>query len=293
MPKSIFISYRRDDSSGAALHLFEMLKMRFGERNVFMDIEGIGLGHDFVEVLDTQLSRSSVVLSVIGPGWLDARDAAGRRRLTDEHDHLRKEIATAFGRSIPVVPVLVDGAGMPPATELPPELRPLSTRQAIEISHTRFKSDVNRLCDALQRDYVTRAPVSRSVAAVLAAALLAMGCLIWARTGGRAALEEAASPCPQSATLKDSVINTDCLLKPPDEYLTYAPAVKAPVITGIPVPEAEGDVTKYATEHDGLVAPTVPAADAPALENGVEAESGLSEPTADPPVNGSGLDGAN
>ena len=46
---SIFISYRREDTFFKADRLFDDLSQRFGQDNVFRDIDSIAPGEDFVE----------------------------------------------------------------------------------------------------------------------------------------------------------------------------------------------------------------------------------------------------
>jgi len=58
---------------------------------------------------------------------------------------VRLEIATALKRNIRVIPVLVDDASMPRASDLPDDLRSLVRRNAVEVSHTRFNADSERL----------------------------------------------------------------------------------------------------------------------------------------------------
>jgi hypothetical protein len=115
---SVFISYRRQESSGLAGRLFDRLAARFGEDRVFMDIDRIELGVDFAEVIAQEVSTCAVLLAVIGPHWLDAADAAGRRRLEDPDDIVRLEIQAALDRDIRVIPILVDGATMPRPQQL-------------------------------------------------------------------------------------------------------------------------------------------------------------------------------
>ena len=121
----IFISYRREDSSGHAGRLFDGIRDRFGDESVFMDVTDIRPGDDFVTALDAALALCGVVLVVIGPQWLMCTDASGRRRLDDPGDHLRIEIAHALHGKARVIPVLVRGARMPAEHELPDDLKAL------------------------------------------------------------------------------------------------------------------------------------------------------------------------
>lgn len=164
----IFISYRRDDSAGYAGRLYDRLVPRFGAARVFMDVEGIEPGADFVTAIEEAVGSCRVLVVIIGDEWLSTQDAAGRRRLDDPHDFIRLETVTALTRGIRVVPVLVGGALMPRAEDLPEDLKPLARRQAIEISHKQWEATTDELIQALEGmlgpdEASTRAP--RPVAA--------------------------------------------------------------------------------------------------------------------------------
>ena len=106
----IFISYRRGDTSATAGRLFDRLEGRFGVGSVFMDVDTIEPGLDFVEVIGGAVGSCDVLLALIGARWLGAVDEHGRRRLDDPDDFVVLEITTALERGIRVIPVLVDGA---------------------------------------------------------------------------------------------------------------------------------------------------------------------------------------
>src|SRR5262245_2095598 len=149
MPPRIFISYRRDDAAGDAGRLADHLHRRFGKDRVFLDIDTIDPGTDFVRVLHDSLQETAAVLVVIGPRWTSVRNADGSPRLESASDFVRLEVEAALGRSIPVVPVLVQGAKMPDAKDLPSSLATLVTRQAATLDHAEFHDDAERLCDRL------------------------------------------------------------------------------------------------------------------------------------------------
>jgi hypothetical protein len=145
----IFLSYRRDDSTSATGRLADALEAHFGDDRVFRDRE-IGAGDNFVEAIRRSVESSTVVLVVVGRRWLAAGDTAGRRRLDDADDFVRLEIELALAAHVAVVPVLVEGATMPSAAELPPSLAEFSRCQAVELSDTRWRYDVDRLVEMLQ-----------------------------------------------------------------------------------------------------------------------------------------------
>lgn len=146
----VFISYRRSDSRADAGRLYDRLAARLGPDRVFMDIDDIGPGQNFREVLRSTLGSSRALLVLIGPGWLDAVDGEGERRLPQRDDVVRLEVATALERAIPVIPVLLNRAAMPAGDRLPEELRPLADRQALELSDSRFHQDAARLIAVLE-----------------------------------------------------------------------------------------------------------------------------------------------
>jgi hypothetical protein len=152
---SIFISYRRDDSEGQAGRLYDDLVAVFGSDSVFMDVAAIQPGRDFRTAIDQSLSSCGVFLSLIGKTWVTAADASGRRRLDDPADFVRIETAAVLRRDIPVIPVLVQGATAPKPDQLPDDLKNLAYRNAMELTHPRWESDVQLLIQAV-RPYVSR-----------------------------------------------------------------------------------------------------------------------------------------
>jgi hypothetical protein len=149
MPK-IFVSYRREDSPGYAGRLYDRLHQEFGRDSVFIDVDTLQPGDDFVDAINDTLGQCDIVLAVIGPRWLAAEDEEHKPRLEDDLDFVRLEIQTALDRKIRVIPVLVERAKMPRTEELPTQLKGLARRQAIELSDTRWTYDVGRLVENLQ-----------------------------------------------------------------------------------------------------------------------------------------------
>jgi hypothetical protein len=137
---SIFISYRRDDASGHAGRLCDRLSARFGDDRVFMDIQDILPGQNFEHSIDQTIAACDCVLAVIGPRWL-----ASIANHEGSEDYVRRELAAAVASSVTLVPVLVGGARMPVAGQLPPELAPLSQLNALEVRDEHFDDDVARL----------------------------------------------------------------------------------------------------------------------------------------------------
>ncbi|MDQ2768495.1 MAG: toll/interleukin-1 receptor domain-containing protein [Gemmatimonadota bacterium] len=154
----IFISYRRDDSSGHVVRLYDALSAHFGRKRLFFDIDHIAPGQDFVRVLEDSLNRSSVMIVVMGKRW-GGTGKVGSRRIDDPGDFVRLEVASGLKRpELKMIPALISGAKMLGPAALPEELRDLSRRNAIELSDTRWREDVERLIASLERDMAEAAP---------------------------------------------------------------------------------------------------------------------------------------
>jgi hypothetical protein len=146
----VFINYRRADTADVAGRLYDTLAARFGDDEVFMDIDDLEPGVDFQAVLNEAVEACDAVLAVIGRNWLTAMNQKGHRRLDDPDDYVRVELQTALERDALVIPLLVHGAEMPRSDELPPALRKLARRNALEMSNTRWTHDVRKLVETLE-----------------------------------------------------------------------------------------------------------------------------------------------
>jgi hypothetical protein len=134
----IFISYRRDDEPHFTGRLFDQLQTVFSREQLFMDVDSIAPGVDFVKMLEEQVAQCDVLLAVIGRGWLTATDELGGRRVDNPADFCRMEIEAALAHGKRVTPVLVGDARMPRPEELPDGLKPLARRQAMRLTHENF-----------------------------------------------------------------------------------------------------------------------------------------------------------
>jgi hypothetical protein len=141
----VFISYRREDSSAYAGRLFDILSARFGEKNIFMDLDTIKGGDNFAAVIEEKVGLCDVLLAVIGDKWVSCTGAGGSRRLDMAGDFVRLEIVHALKRGVRVIPILVGGATMPHPEDLPDDLRPLSLRQAVDLRDAHFRADAEGL----------------------------------------------------------------------------------------------------------------------------------------------------
>lgn len=136
--------------------LYDHMVGRFGESQVFMDIDTLEPGVDFVEHIERAVGSSAVLLVVIGRQWL--ADEGGRSRFDDPNDFVRLEVAAGLEHGVRVIPVLVQGAEIPRADDLPEELAPLARRNAFDMSDTRWRRDVERLTAAIEKGSPARRP---------------------------------------------------------------------------------------------------------------------------------------
>lgn len=131
----LFVSYRRSDAPAAAGRLASDLGEHFGLRRVFLDIQGIAPSHAWDATIDGALAACRAGIVVIGRGWLQPGPDGATPRLMDEHDVVRREIATLLRERRAVFPVLVEGARLPEPERLPAELQPLLRFQALSIGN--------------------------------------------------------------------------------------------------------------------------------------------------------------
>jgi TIR domain len=149
MSGGVFICYRREDSAFAARAIHDRIVRRLQRENVFFDVDSIGLGVDWFKELTERVGACDALVAVIGRHWISSADKDNQRRIDDPDDFVRIEIETALKRDVRVIPLLVDGAAMPKASELPDSLKGLARRQGIEVSPARFEADVEKLTTAL------------------------------------------------------------------------------------------------------------------------------------------------
>lgn len=147
----IFICYRREDSSGSTGRIYDRLMSTFNKNGIFMDVDSIFVGEDFVEAIENAILRSKVVIAVIGRNWLNCADERGERRIDDPLDFVRIELRTAVSNKIPIIPVLVDKASMPKSMDLPDDIKPIVRKNAFELSHNQFERDIFILINELIR----------------------------------------------------------------------------------------------------------------------------------------------
>ncbi len=155
---SVFISYHRENAGYVVRLLAERLIGRYGRRQVFLDVTYIEYGDNFVEQINAALESCNVLLAVIDPSWITILN---ERISNGATDYVRLEIETALERGIRVIPVRIDGAQMPDASQLPDSLGSLASRNAYELRSSEFDYDLNRLLEALDSYLEPPVPLAR------------------------------------------------------------------------------------------------------------------------------------
>jgi len=150
--KTIFVSYRRDDSADVTGRIYDRLSSRFGTAQVFKDVDSIPLGRDFREVINDAVAKASVVVAVIGRHWLASESDEGLSRIHDPNDFVRTEVSAALRQGKPVIPVFVANAKMPMDSELPDDIKDLTYRNGVHVRpDPDFANDVERLIRGIER----------------------------------------------------------------------------------------------------------------------------------------------
>jgi eukaryotic-like serine/threonine-protein kinase len=162
---TIFISYRRQEASYLAAWLHEFLRERFGAQRVFLDIDSIRPGVNFIAAINQAIASSALMLVLIGPHWLTLGEE-GRRRLDDPTDPVRLELEAALAQHIAIVPVLLEDTAMPPAEELPGSVAEVAALNAFRVHYENFRSDIHQLLNRAEGLLGDSAP-ARSDTAIL------------------------------------------------------------------------------------------------------------------------------
>jgi len=212
----VFLSYRRGDAGGYAGRLTDTLIQRLGARSVFHDVTAISPGEDYTVAIDRALADSDAALVVIGPGWLTAETSQGARRLFEPGDYVRLELATMLRRGIRAVPVLVGGAQLPKADELPDDLQVLAQRQAVELHDETWREDVDGLIRSLRGEPAMagnrrRRWLAAGIALIVLLGLGTGGWLLWGPGAGGNDQQPAALPAcvPASQAWNSIALSND------------------------------------------------------------------------------------
>lgn len=189
---TFFMSYRREDHQFAD-RLADELKKIFGPAAVFVDVQSIRMGDEFEERIYSSIESSTALLAIIGADWLDAvSPTTGHRKLDDPTDFVRKEIALALRRGIPVFPILIEPATPPKMDDLPDDLKPLSALQGHSVHRKTYHTDVGTLIDILKDQFPhilpkQLTPLEELLGGLLFAAVVILAVVAvvmsWARSG--------------------------------------------------------------------------------------------------------------
>lgn len=174
MKPRIFINYRRSINYKDALLLQSHLQRRFGKKRVFLDTSGLDGGENWLHSLEREVDRSTVLLVLIGSGWISIGSDQGGRRLDDPNDVVRLEIARALARQIAVVPVLIDDSQMPSFTDLPTLLLPLALSHAMVFRSASAAEDADKIANRAEVIAATRGGTSALAKVGIASATFAM-----------------------------------------------------------------------------------------------------------------------
>ncbi|MFN8150294.1 MAG: TIR domain-containing protein [Solirubrobacterales bacterium] len=144
----VFLSYRREDCAMHAGRLADNLQDR-GVADVFIDVDAILPGQNFVQRIDEEMAACDAVLVMIGDDWLTLTDAADRPRITNPQDWVYLEVKSALERDVPVIPILVEGMAMPVPADLPEPIQALAERMAVTMRKESWREDYEKLASSL------------------------------------------------------------------------------------------------------------------------------------------------
>ena len=202
----IFLNYRRSNAEWRADRLYDALADEFGEEQVFKDTDTIAAGTEYALVIQQALTRTDVVVALIGPAWSDIRDAGGGRRLDDPSDLVRHELEVALERRGPILPVLVNEATRPVADELPERLRGLAAKQALTLNDATWRATVKGELLARVRELHEEMRARRREAAAIGVGGVFGSC--WRSPRGRKKRTAASTTRPTRS--RRSTIRTSC-----------------------------------------------------------------------------------
>jgi hypothetical protein len=150
MSARVFISYRTSDGADKATALARDLDALFGQEQIFLDKEDLPAGSRWRDEIMRALHQAPILLVLVTPNYLGARDGAGRRCIDRDDDPVRDELASALAARAQVIPLLCDGvAQTPSAAELPPPFDQLAERTWRRLRAYDWREDLARLGDDL------------------------------------------------------------------------------------------------------------------------------------------------
>jgi len=148
----VFISYRTSDGADKATALARDLDALFGQDQIFLDKDDLPAGSRWRDVIVRALEASPILLVLVTPNYLGARDSAGKRCIDRPDDPIRDELTAAIAANAQVIPLLCDGvAQTPAAADLPPPFDQLAERTWRRLRAYDWREDLARLSEDLQK----------------------------------------------------------------------------------------------------------------------------------------------
>ncbi|MGZ5203695.1 MAG: toll/interleukin-1 receptor domain-containing protein [Caldimonas sp.] len=161
MTARVFISYRSSDGADKATALARDLDALFGDDQIFLDKEDLAPGSRWRDEIARALGNSPILIVLVTPNYLGARDAEGRRCIDREDDPARDELQAGVAAKAHIIPLLCDGvATMPAPTELPSPFDQLCELQWGRLRAYDWRADLGRLADDLRQLGLTPRPAS-------------------------------------------------------------------------------------------------------------------------------------
>lgn len=147
--KKIFVNYRQKVSLMQSGRITDKLASHFGQGNIFHDKSTLVGGANWKTDIEDSIRHCSVLVAIIGDGWLTQVNPDGSRRIDDPDDYVAMEISTALSRGITVIPVLVGEAARLHSDDLPERLKPLALIEPISIRDDDWQHDIKKLINTI------------------------------------------------------------------------------------------------------------------------------------------------
>ncbi|MCH9806923.1 MAG: toll/interleukin-1 receptor domain-containing protein [Alphaproteobacteria bacterium] len=158
MSGRIFINYRRDDTQSAADALKRDLEKLIPGLVVYLDHATNEGGENYRAKISTEMAASNLIVSLIGPQWLEITDATGRPRISAPEDAVCEEIDLALDQGKDILPVLVDGSKMPSRTQLPDAIKRFSRLHAMPLREGTRSLDTEKIAARVHKVIKQQSP---------------------------------------------------------------------------------------------------------------------------------------
>ena len=147
----IFLNYRKIDSTPETRSLKVIFDQVFGVDSTFLDNYTIYSGEEWPEKIKFELFNSQILIVVIGPDWLKVNDSFGNKLLDNTNDWVRIEIEKALYNKIDIIPILVAGAKIPLAEDLPNSIKEICNYQFYELRDSHWKIDIIPIINRIEK----------------------------------------------------------------------------------------------------------------------------------------------